>query len=335
MRKLASIQKIIDIQPIEGADRIERVSILGWHCVSKKGEFKLNDFCAYFEIDSLIPKKSWSEFLFKTTADVYRLKTVRLKKVISQGLALPLSLFSELNGLSLNEGDDLTELLGIAKWEPTIPAQLAGQIRGNFPSFLHKTDEERIQSSPLLFNEIKNCGKVYAALKLDGSSMTCYNWDSVFGVCSRNLDLKEDENNSFWKVTNKYDLKNKLPNGYALQGELVGPGVQGNKLGLSDLDVYIFNVFDIQKHEYLNYEDFKSFVTNIGLKHVPIKYEGDMGTFNSPNDMLEFASIINYDNGKPAEGLVWRPVIEKISDVLNGRLSVKTISNRFLLETGE
>ena len=107
MRKLASIQKIIDITPIEGADKIELVKLLGWQCVSKKGEFKINDLCVYFELDSIIPRKPWSEFLFKTTSDSYRLRSVKLKGALSQGLALPITILKEYGDLIKNDKNEL------------------------------------------------------------------------------------------------------------------------------------------------------------------------------------------------------------------------------------
>jgi RNA ligase (TIGR02306 family) len=332
-RKLASVQKIVDIQPIVGADMIVRATVLAWHVVVKKNQFNVGDLCCYFEIDSLLPKQPWNEFLFKTTSDVYRLRTVKLRGQISQGLVVSLNDLPQI--VDAKEGDDVTELLGITKWEPTIPAQLAGKVKGNFPSFLIKTDEQRIQGEPSLFEELKAAGKVYAAIKCDGSSMTCYNWENKVGVCSRNLDLLEDDNNSFWKIVNKYDLKNKLQDGYAIQAELVGPGIQDNRMGLKEIDCYVFNVYDIYNHKFLDYEEFKKFVVELGMKHVPVAYEGDLGSFPTINSMLDFASTMNYDNGLPAEGLVWRPVVEKHSEVLEGRLSLKTISNRFLLKYGE
>lgn len=332
-RKLASVQRIIDIQPIEGADLIVRATVNAWHVVVKKDQFCVGSLCCYFELDSLLKKQPWNAFLFKTTADVYRLRSVRLKKQLSQGLIVSLKDLPQI--VDPKEGDDVTELLEIQQWQPTIPAQLAGKIRGNFPSFLCKTDEMRLQSEPLAFEELKSIGKCYASIKCDGSSSTFYKWEDRFGVCSRNLDLLEDEGNSFWRMANKYDLKNKLPNGYALQGETVGPGIQDNRMGLKELDCYIFNVFDISNHKFLNYEDFKKFVIDLGMKHVPIAYEGDLGSFSTIDSVLEYASIINYDNGSPAEGLVWRPVVESYSNTLKGRMSFKTISNKFLLKYGE
>jgi RNA ligase (TIGR02306 family) len=137
IRKLASIRKVKDVKPIEGADVIELILIDGWQCVSKIGQLKKDDLCVYFEIDSFCPEKPEFEFLrkssFKTMADGstgFRLKTIRLKEQLSQGLVLPLS---EVNLSDVNEGDDVTEILGIKKYEPPIPACLAGEVRGPVP----------------------------------------------------------------------------------------------------------------------------------------------------------------------------------------------------------
>jgi len=150
MRKLATLQKIAEIRPIEGADNIEVVVVGGWQCVAKKGEFSVGSPCVYLEVDSVLPMESRYEFLKKSSyvkkdwIEGYRLKTVRLRQQLSQGLALPLSLFStsEVN-LECPSGTDLTEILGVKLWDPPVPAKIAGQAKGNFPNFIRKTDQER------------------------------------------------------------------------------------------------------------------------------------------------------------------------------------------------
>ena len=164
-RKLVTIQKISDLKPIENADAIECAGVLGWHVVVKKGEFKIGDPCVYFEIDSLLPVVSEFAFLSKSGVkksyadgkeyEGYRLKTIRLRGQISQGLCLPISILdgkkyptdSRKNPV-YQTGTDVTSLLGVVKYEPVIPANLSGQAKGLFPGFIPKTDETRIQFCP-------------------------------------------------------------------------------------------------------------------------------------------------------------------------------------------
>lgn len=346
MRKLASIQKIIDIAPIDGADKIEVATILGWRVVVKKGEFKVNDLVVFCEVDSLLPRTEWSEFLFKSAKDNvtrYRLKTVKLKKQISQGLILPTSIIplsyspsGEPYYSELNEGDDVTECLDIEKYEPYIPAQLQGHIKGNFPQWLPKTDEERVQNIPSVLE--RHAGKeFYITEKLNGSSMTVYvNAEGEFGVCSRNLDLKETEGNAYWKTARELDLETILRKGtsfpIALQGELIGQGIQKNPYKLEGLEFRVFNVSI--DYKFLNMKEFIYFCETNGLKTVPILKESYMlaDTVDSILELAKGKSVLNPKMNR--EGLVFRPVIEDTDDKL-GRLSFKAINNDFLLENEE
>jgi len=237
-RKLASIQVIADIRPIEGADAIEVARINNWDVVvAKNVGHKVGDYVVYCEIDSFLPVREEFEFLrkssFKRMGDQegFRLKTIRLRGQVSQGLILPISIFGDF-GWTAYEGLDVTERLGIVKYEPPIPAELAGKVRGNFPGFLRKTDEERVQNLTKDYAKWVEEGlDFYVTEKLDGSSATFYLNGDVFGVCSRNLDLEETEGNTFWKVARELKLEEKLrENGQnlAIQGELIGEGIQGN-----------------------------------------------------------------------------------------------------------
>jgi RNA ligase (TIGR02306 family) len=170
---------------------------------------------------------------------------------------------------------------------------------------------------------------------MDGTSFTAYRRDADFGVCSRNLDLKETEDNAHWKMARKLKLEEilrKEDRNLCVQGEMVGPGIQSNRLGLKEVELYLFNLFDIDTGKYLNYAELREFCVKHNLKIVPL-----VGTNNftgwgatTVNNMIEFASQLDYDNGTPAEGVVWRPIMETYSDVLKGRLSFKVISNRYL-----
>ena len=358
-RKLASVQKITGTSPIEGADRIEIANVLGWQCVTQKSNnFKPGDLVVYFEIDSLIPIKPWSQFLQKKPEQTEaRLKTIKLKGQFSQGLILPLSAI-ELNGKPLevekfNEGDDLTELLEIKKWEPEIPAQLRGQIVGLFPGFVSKTDETRIQSCPSVLE--KNKGLVcFVTEKVDGSSITVFrvprdtpglpvkylenNEDEwIFGVCSRNLCVARAEDNAFWKAVEMLDLKSKLESygkPIVLQGELYGQGVQHNKLQVPTLRIAWFNVVDPVGRRYFNFDEFKQTIEELGLTTVPILDENLILDHDVPQLVTMSIGKSKLNDKVWREGIVIRPKVEMQERHL-GRFSFKVINPEFLLKYDE
>ena len=340
-RKLATIRVISQLKPIKGADLIEVAVIDGWEVVIKKGEFNVGDLCVYLEIDSWIPTEL-APFLSKGKEPrVYRgvkgerLKTIKLKGQISQGLVLPRESVLTHDFENPTEGTDVTELLNILKWEPEIPAQLAGKLEGNFPSYIPKTDQERIQNyirnMPIAVNQWE------VTEKLDGSSMTVYRARDIakmdgghrMGVCSRNYELKlEDTTNAFVATALKLQLFDKL-HAYnlnvALQGELIGPGIQKNPYELSELEYYIYDIFDIDKQRYYLPAERQSLCESLNLKHVPVfaNYETDSRT--TVSELLTFAegqSKLNHRTQR--EGLVFKNVINNES--------FKAISNAWLLK---
>jgi len=341
MRNLASIQVISSLNSIEGADAIEVAKVLGWNVVVKKGEFKIGDYCVYCEIDSLLPEKTEFEFL-KPRA--YRIRTIRLKGQVSQGICFPLSILPNevvaSTGYSDLLGMDVTEVLGIVKYEPPIPANLGGTVKGNFPSWLVKSDETRIQVLQPLLDKYKGT-LCYIAEKLDGSSATFYIKDGVFGVCSRNLDLTETEGNTFWKVAREMDIENKLRSlgmNCAIQGELIGEGVQKNKYKLKGQQVHFFNFFDIDKFEYAGYEAFTDIIMKLGLIIVPLISDNYV-LENDIDALVKMSigkSVMNPDVWR--EGIVIRPLNETIEDrvarglLKNNRVSFKAINPEFLLK---
>jgi RNA ligase (TIGR02306 family) len=333
-RKLASIQTILSLSPIVGADAILLAKVLGWELVVKKTEFQVGDRCVYFEIDSVLPIAQWNDHLRKEPNKPLRIKTIRLRGALSQGLAMPMSIIPTGE---YEVGQDVTELVGVTKYEPVVPAHLSGMAKGNFPAFLHKTDETRLQSEPRVLDEAISKGLVLVGtLKMDGTSFTAYRRDDEFGVCSRNLDLKETEDNAHWRMARKLKLEEILrsePRNLSIQGEICGPSIQANRLGLSESKLYLFNLFDIDAGKYLSHNELSAFAEKHMLNMVPTVYRLDFGGVVGPRDvnhLLDIANNLNYDNGTPAEGIVWRSACETYSDVLKGRLSFKTISNRFL-----
>ena len=338
MRKLASIQKIKALEPIENADAIEKVTVLGWQLVVKKGEFRVGDLAVYCEIDSLMPDRPEFEFLKPRGM---RVRTIRLRGQISQGICFPLSILPP--DFEIAEDADCTEILGIEKYEPPMPACLSGIAKGRFPSFIPKTDETRVQVLQHVLDKYKGT-KCYVTEKVDGSSGTFFLYKGEFGVCSRNLELLEDEENSFWKVAREMDIENKLRslNGnFAIQGELVGEGIQGNKLKLRGQKILFFNAFDIDKFEYLPFQQFFDLMNKLELPTVPL-ITSDYELENDIDLIIKMATIKSkiYPDVW-AEGIVIRPLTENLDLLLSnenfndGRVSFKAINPEFLLKYGE
>jgi RNA ligase (TIGR02306 family) len=334
MRKMASIRKIDDIRPIDGADAIECAVVGGWTVVVKKGEFAVGDLAVYCEIDSWIPTEL-APFLSKGKEPREyegvrgeRLRTVKLRGQLSQGLLLP------VNQKWWNEGDDVSEYYGVIKWEMQVPAQLAGQVKGNFPSEIPKTDQERVQN---LVKEIAVASERQAEFevteKLEGSSMTVYRIRGEFGVCSRNLDLKRDEHNTFWKVAIEEDIDAKMMAvdpywDFAIQGELIGPGIQGNIYKLSKPEFRVFDIYNIQTGQYMTPSARRNLIAGMGLKHVPVlNYGADLSDTLQVEDV---DGLLKFAEGKSGlcktqerEGVVFKEH--------NGGFTFKAISNKYLL----
>lgn len=342
MRQLATIQRVLDVTGIENADSIEKIRVLDWWCVTKVGELIYGDKCVYFEIDSLLPSSNPAfGFMAKGnrevtialenggTASGYRLRTVRLRGQISQGLALPLTAVG-LDGC-LEPGTDVSEDLGIVKWEPPISKQMAAIARGPFPPFIPKTDEERVQN---LGDTIrKHAGeRFYITEKLDGCSATFYRTEERFGACSRNLDLLEG--NLYWNVAQAEKIEDKLPAGFAIQGEIIGESIQGNPLKRKGQTFYAFNVYDIGCGNFLDFAEFLLFCLKADIKTVPV-VDSHLELPSEASALIEMAdgkSLLTPDADR--EGLVFRPLVEQREEMRGSvsRLSFKAISNRYLLK---
>lgn len=293
-RVMASVRRVDEIIAIEGADKIEVARIGGWRVVVKKGEFQEGSLAIYCEIDSFIPTEI-APFLTKSGhapkeyngVQGERLKTVKLKGQISQGLLLPTKFLgagpleatikhpTKDEHLVVFEGDDVSEYLGIQKWEPPVDAKLGGNPKGNFPNFIRKTDQERIQNLSRQFADWNIKGETWEKTeKLHGSSMTVYVNEDADGVCSRNIDLLPDEGNAYWDVAIRDSLheiiRKNINRNIAIQGELCGPGINGNTLKLKELTFFVFDIFDIDAQQYLLPEERHEIVRILGLRHVPV-----------------------------------------------------------------
>jgi len=341
MRKLASLRRVSMITPIDGADMIELAVLDGWQCVVKKGEFAVGDPAVYFEIDSFLPVEPRFEFLRKSSLRCmegragFRLRSMRLRGQLSQGLAMPLAGFPELS--EAEEGDDVTAALNVEKYEAPVPLSLAGKVRGMFPGRIPKTDEARIQNLPDWFEQHR-LTEFEVSVKLDGSSMTSYWMDGEFGVCSRNLDLLESPSNTLWQLALRYRLAERLCDlgrELALQGEVIGEGIQKNNERIRGQDFYVFNIYDIARARYLAPAERADVLAELNgfpgptLQQVPILGSWQVfARFPVMAELLAFADGPSLNPKRPREGIVLKGMAEE------SPISCKAISNAYLLRQG-
>lgn len=316
-RKVAYIGKIIDIQPIPKADFIvSAVVVCGvggkWSGTIPKDQFEIGELVDVYLQDAILPDLPEFDFMEKYHR---RVSMKKFKKVPSECLIWK-------SKRTLAKVGDV--ILGVMKYEKPIPAQLAGMAYGSFPtSVLPKTDEPNFQVVPEMIEALKG-QKFYSTVKADGSSGTIYKTNDHFGVCSRNLELKDTEGNAFWRLAYKYDLINKLPNDYAIQFETVGPGIQKNRLELSEIDMRVFNVWDCKKRCYLDFKDAFYFAYLKSLPFVEIIDEDVIFNFDTDEQLRKYAEGKYKGTKNDREGLVFRPMKETI---VNGeRLSFKVIN---------
>ena len=336
-KNLAVIGKVISLEPMAGKDRIVFARIEGWTTVVLKEDFNVGDLVLVCRYDSLLPDNlPMFEFMRNSK---FRVKPKKFNTdsgpVYSQAIAVPLSAVkAHLGDLSFNDGDDLTDALGITKY---IPKQSGGgsafgkmRRMGYFPSdIVSKTDETNACSKVKVLDEIKDC-PYYISMKCDGSSLTALIKDDKFLVCSRNNVLAEEEDNTFWQVAKKYNLKNILeanPN-IIIQGELCGPKIQGNKMGLKEPDLFVFNVIDKENRQLLPHYEAVEFCKNNGLQFVPMVSWGDRFDYTI-DQLIGIAANLKYPNGNRAEGIVVRTIEPGYSSCLKGRLSFKVINPEY------
>jgi len=350
--KEASVQKILDIQPIEGADLIETVTVLGWQVVTKKGGYKIGDLCSYIQIDTVVPELPEYDFLRERK---YRVKTIKLRKQVSQGLIVPLP-----KG-NWKEGDDITDVLGVKKFEkpdnnperyekPRMPKVwykkclyqfkynflfkafpgLQSKSRSPFPKHLVSiTDEERIQNSPRTLEQYK--GKMFVvSYKLDGSSITIIH-SKVFGrskfrICSRRFEL-HDKKNDWYRVFKSTDFEKHIlklvehfqTNDIIVQGEAIGK-FNGNHHNLKSEEIRLFNIYVSGRR--LDQQEFIHICKVKDIPHCP-KYKMVVLNHTMPEilAMSEIKDVLN--PSVEAEGLVWR--------CIEDNYSFKVINNKYLL----
>lgn len=333
-RKLVTIREVGRIEPIDGADRIELAHIDGWQCVVRKGEFKPGDRCLFFEIDSVLPELAPFAFL-KNFRELYNgkrgsvLKTVRLRNQISQGLALPLSVCDNLGIEDVDSVGDLADAIGVWKYDPPPPTSLGGDPVGKNPSWFPRTDEERVQN----MRPDQLAGSWSITEKIDGASMSVWVENGIVGVGGHTWAFDSvKSSSSYARVARESGILEwlaKQPSRLCIQGELAGPGIQGNPLRLDRLTFFIFMIHDGTTkftQEAIDYIYSKmDTVDKTTVRQVPAVGFVD---FSGTQDDIDLA--LKWANGsslvsplRPCEGLVFR-------DEVDGNRSFKSVSAEYL-----
>ena len=335
MRQLVTERTVRDLVPIEGADKIELAKVDGWQCVVKKGEFQVGEKALYLEIDSMVPADD-ERFAFLSRGQVrerYRIKTMKLRGALSQGLLMPKNILTNAERMRIYDGESPTDVLRVFKYEPNIP--MGGKQAGTFPTHLvPKTDQERIQNIAGIL-DLHHSDQFEITEKLDGTSCTffvCIEKSEALGVntlrtgvCSRNWEMQILDGNVYAKMFNELGMHDKLRGlggrQIAIQGEIIGPGIQGNKYKLDKPTFFVFDIYDIDAMGYLNPGLRQALVLELGLNHVPVL---DMEVIFDLTSILEAADGKSQLHDTAREGLVFKSYQDGVS--------FKAISNKWLLK---
>jgi RNA ligase (TIGR02306 family) len=385
-RKLATIQRIKAMMPIKGADRIELAFINGWQVVTQVGQHKVGDLVVFYEIDSFLPSSDprYASFSdrFTNWGDKHgmRLKTIRLRKQLSQGLIMPVAAFPELTAyehgsLPIQEGDDVTEVLKIEKWEPIEKESTAkgpGSSAGKrFPAFIRKTDQERIQNYGHMV-EMALDEEFEATMKKDGSSLTVARIDPaspfyadasamvnanlkwhrkiklwfdgkmgkavpIYMVCSRNVMLPLEGESNFHLASHRaLQALRKLPAGTSL-------AVQGEVVAPDIQDNY-------EKVSTVEFHMFDLFDIDTQTYVLPIARRAFATANKIPHakvvDGGKLRDIVRYKDGDDIVALLLtyatgpgdNPGVQREGVVFKSEsrdFSFKAVSNEYLLATGK
>lgn len=346
-RTLAQIVRVLNIKPIEGADKIELANVLGWEVVVKKDEFKVGDLGVYFTIGSVLDVSNPDTNFLQGKV----LKTKKIRGVLSQGLLGPLVWLKNIGHdmSNIKENDDVTDALNVKKFVPLdeMYEYFDDGYSVPFPAFVPKTSEKRVQQCPTALRELE--GKnIVITQKFDGTSTTFIYCNNQFIICGRNRGMKplskvpEDKTVDIDRTVNKishyyemeklYDLENKMTaygKNIAIQGETIGPKINGNRHNVKSNDFYVFNIYDIDKQMYMSFDDLENICGILGLKTVKVVYKGVMKEeWLSVKEILAIASSQRYDSGNIAEGVV----VKTNYGPEMPRTSFKAISNEYLLK---
>lgn len=333
---MATVQVLSTLSPIEGKDRIELARVLGWNVIVEKG-YKVGDKIIYIEIDSLLPANNPDfEFLRKRCYvekyNAMRIKTMKMNGIYSQGLVLPISILPKKD---YKVGDDVTEILGITKFDPELEEEnkLAAHKRRPWiirflarnkwikdhilfpphksdvwPVFISKTDETRIQALGQNFlNSLSIYNPLYISEKVDGQSATFGIYKKKFYVCSRNMHLVLKDNSNHWIIATKYSLEKKLKSlkkNIYIQGEICGPNIQKNKYNLTEKKLFIFNAYDIDKKKFYSLGELNDLSNFLKVPLVPfidmVEIHEELAVFPIKGTTMPATvdAFVNYANGQ-------------------------------------
>ena len=338
-RPLATIVKIDKILPIDGADKIVLAKILGWQCIVKKDEFTPDQFGIYFGIDSMLDTSDKNMAFMKEKKG--RVKTIKMRGVISQGLMAPLSWLSDRGHsiTDLKEGDDVTERLGVTKYVVSEELEQydngSTEDREKIPEYIRKTDEPRLQNMKNVLDDLVKLQKetITVTRKEDGQSGTFFLYGDKYHICGRNFVWKSPVKDAatYHHISEKYSIESVLRKIYdetkkelAIQGEIIGPKINSNRLKMQQYFFRVFNIWDIVSQQYLDWDEVKKICSAHKLDMVPELSLPDSFDF-SLDAFLDFSSSQEYSKGCPAEGIV-------VKTSGYPRISFKVISNKYLLK---
>ena len=344
MRKLASIQRIWKIEPIEGADRIALAYVLGWQCVVNKDQFKPMDLAVYFEIDSFLPIRPEFEFMRSSSyrrtdimGEGFRLRTMRFRGQISQGLLLPIEQFPEIP-VDVELGRDVSDILDVKKWEIEEKATTGGTVIGTLPVDVPHTDETRVQAEPDLIEDFAGL-EYYISTKMDGSSHSVSLDEDGFHVTGHNYEYKDDGKSAFYNLVKREDIEDRMRKFYkdnglrvlTIQGELCAPGIQQNRLKLTRPEWYVFTIREDGKR--VGLKRMQEICKAMELQMVPVEEVGtDLPSkYPTVEALLERADG-EYPKGGKKEGIVIRPTEPVYCERISASLSMKVVSNKYLLK---
>jgi RNA ligase (TIGR02306 family) len=343
MRELVTVQEIKSITPIEDADLIESVHVLGWNIVTSKNLFKVGDKVAYFEVDSFLREGNpyWEPFqpygqkeliIDGETVKGHVLRTRKIRGVYSQGLIEDLRKF-DIDPETVSVGDDLTETLGVVKWEAPIP--LGSNIIGDFDTrFAPKTDAIRLQTIIENWAEIQKL-TWETSLKIDGASQTLINDNGHVRLFGRNreYDLETAPAYPVIRTNGLLEFIKEHP-GFAVQFELAGPGIQSNRLKLSNLQAFVFKVWE--NRERVNRENWAEVLL---ANSAPLVTGFNPADFDDPQELIDLVSkalIGGVTKDRKDEGVVFHLKAEnKVPSWLDSNAEFKIISNSYLTKFGD
>lgn len=321
---LVYIGTVTNIFPIPDADRIESIEVVcgkggKWRGSAVKGQFQIGDLAEVYLQDSLVPQTERFAFMERRG---WRVRMERQRGMPSECLIMS----CETHG---SVGTDITEAAGVTKYEKVMPANIGGHILGPFPGYIPKTDEPNFQRVPYLVEALVG-QPYYTTIKADGSSGTIFWHDNGDGTgtvhgCSRNYELKDQPGTAVWELIRRYKLDERMaifPD-LVLQVEIVGPGIQGNPLGLKQVDLRLFNVYNKGQHEYASLDDMLETARYLELPTVEIIEVGEAFPEMTDDDLRKYAER-TYPNGRKAEGIVIRPT--RTARIDGERLSFKVIN---------